>query len=76
MLNSDGFRDYYNTRNNKLISKLMFLIKRVRKMAIEPLILLLIEKGLNGVVRYNNKNSTAFNLENKRLFFLLILMFH
>ncbi|WP_322962632.1 hypothetical protein RRG39_00760 [Mycoplasmopsis cynos] len=45
-------------------------------MAIEPLILLLIEKGLNGVIRYNNKNYVAFDLENKRLFFLLILMFH
>ncbi|MCU9936898.1 hypothetical protein NWP96_07700 [Mycoplasmopsis cynos] len=34
-----------------------------------PLILLLIEKVLNVVIRYNNKNSIAFDLENKRLFF-------
>ncbi|WP_338583122.1 hypothetical protein [Mycoplasmopsis cynos] len=38
-------------------------------MAIEPLILLLIEKVLNVVVRYNGKNYAAFNLENKRIIF-------
>ncbi|WP_322961559.1 transposase [Mycoplasmopsis cynos] len=48
-LNSNGFRDYYNTRNNKLISKHNVFNQEVRKMAIEPLILLLIEKVLNGL---------------------------
>ncbi|VEU64448.1 transposase [Mycoplasmopsis cynos] len=75
-LNSDGFRDYYNTRNNKLISKHNVFNQEGKKNGNWAIDLVINRKVLNGVVRYNNKNSTAFNLENKRLFFLLILMFY
>ncbi|WAM10454.1 hypothetical protein ONA00_03525 [Mycoplasmopsis cynos] len=47
----------------------MFLIKKVRKMAIEPIDLVINRKVLNGVVRYNGKNYAAFDLENKRVIF-------
>ncbi|UWV92911.1 hypothetical protein [Mycoplasmopsis cynos] len=39
-----GFRDYYNTRNNKLISKHNVFNQEGKKNTISPLILLLIEK--------------------------------
>ncbi|MCU9936831.1 hypothetical protein NWP96_07270 [Mycoplasmopsis cynos] len=65
-----NFRDYYNTRNNKLISKHnVFNQESKKKMAIEFINIVVNRKVLNVVVRYNGKNYAAFNLENKRVIF-------
>ncbi|UWV92551.1 hypothetical protein [Mycoplasmopsis cynos] len=64
-----GFRDYYNTRNNKLISKHNVFNQEGKKNGNWVIDIVVNRKVLNVVVRYNSENYAAFNLENERVIF-------